>query len=99
MPNNQHILEVVIFTVKPEATANIVNIRKELHEYVKGYKGFIDMKQYYPVGDSQTFADIVTWDTLENALNAAKAFEAGDEKLQPIMQALEDVKFMGHFKP
>jgi heme-degrading monooxygenase HmoA len=99
MPNIQHILEIVIFTVKSAATTNIVNIRKELHAYVKGYKGFIEMKQYYPAGDSQTFADIVTWDTLENALNAAKAFEAGDEKLQPIMQALEDVKFIGHFKP
>lgn len=53
---------------------------------------------YCPM-DSDLYADIAKWDSHENAVAAAKAFESGDPRFLPYMNAIEHVSFMGHFVP
>lgn len=98
MPNDSHILEVAIFTVKKEFLKDIKMIREQVYETIQQFPGLISIEAYYPVNDSETYVDIVKWDSLENAMAAAKLFESGDERVMPMMQAIEEVKFMGHFK-
>ncbi len=99
MLNGQYILEVAIFTVKEDFVAKMPEIRDGLRIALKDFPGLMELDTFSPAEDNRTFADIAKWDTMENALAAAKAFENGDERFQPYMAAIEDLKFMGHFKP
>jgi len=99
MSNGQYVLEVAIFTVKEEFVDKMPTIRDGLRGALKDFPGLIALDTFSPIGDGRTFADIAKWDTMENALAAAKAFESGDERFLPYMAAIEELKFMGHFKP
>ena len=99
MSNKQYVLEVAIFTVKEEFKDKMPAIRDGLRIALKNFSGLIELDTFSPIDDNRIFADIAKWDTLENAMIAAKAFETGDERFQPYMEAIEDLKFMGHFKP
>ena len=96
---SSYILEVAIFTVKKEFVGKMPAIRDGLRVALKDFPGLIELDTFSPSGDDRTFADIAKWDTMGNALAAAKAFESGDERFQPYMAAIEDLKFMGHFRP
>lgn len=98
MLNKQYILEVAIFTVKEECVEKMPAIRNGLRDALKDFPGLIELETFSPSDDGRMFADIAKWDTLENAIAAAKAFESGDERFQPYMATIEEVKFMGHFK-
>jgi len=74
-------------------------LRNGLREALKNFPGMLELETYSPLDDGRIFADICKWDTLENALAAAKAFESGDERFLPYMEAIEELKFMAHFKP
>lgn len=93
---NSHVLEVAIFKAKPGA--DIPQLRQQLQETLLSFSGLIEFCGYSPLGDNQ-YADLVTWDSIESAKNAAAAFEAGDPRFMPYMEAIEEVVFMGHFKP
>ena len=99
MSNGQYVLEVAIFTVKEEFVGKMPAIRDGLRVALKDFPGLIELDTFSPTDDARTFADIAKWDTMENALAAAKAFESGDERFQPYMAAIKELKFMGHFKP
>lgn len=99
MQSNQYVLEVAIFTVKKEFVEQMPVIRDGLREALKDFPGLITLDTFSPIGDDNAFADLVKWDTLENAQAAAKAFTSGDKRFLPYMEAIEDVKFMGHFTP
>ncbi len=97
--SQQYVLEIAMFTVKEEFVAKMPAIREGLREALKGFSGLIELDTFSPIGDDRIFADIAKWDTMESALAAAKAFEDGDERFQPYMAAIDELKFMGHFKP
>ncbi len=99
MSNGQYVLEVAIFTVKEAFVGKMPAIRDGLRVALKDFSGLIELDTFSPAGDGRAFADIAKWDTMENALAAAEAFESGDERFQPYMAAIEELKFMGHFKP
>ncbi len=99
MSNKQYVLEVAIFTVKEEFVAKMPAIRNGLREALKGFPGLLELETFSPINNNRIFADVAKWDTLENAMAAAKAFESGDERFQPYMETIEELKFMGHFKP
>ena len=97
MSKQNHVLEIAIFTVKEEHVEKMVDLREGLRKALKGFPGLLELHTYAPVREGRIFADIAKWDTLENAMVAAKAFESGDERFMPYMSAIEELKFMGHF--
>ncbi len=99
MSNGKYVLEVAVFTVKEEFIGKMPAIRDGLRVALRDFSGLIELDTFSPVGDDRVFADIAKWETLEDAMVAAKAFESGDERFQPYMEAIEELKFMGHFEP
>lgn len=99
MTNEKFILEVAIFTVKKEYIDKMPEIRSGLRDALRGFSGLIELETFSPVDDNRVFADIAKWDTIDNAMAAAEAFESGDKRFQPYMETIEELKFMGHFKP
>ena len=97
MPKEGHIVEIAAFTVKQENINQVAEIRSAVIKSLTSFKGFISINCLLPINSSRIFADIVHWQTLEDAQIAAKAFEQGDERFIPYMQCIEDIKFMGHF--
>lgn len=98
MQDNNHILEVALFTVKDEFLDKLPVIRQGVRHLIKEFPGLISLETYTPAENANTFADIVKWDTLDHAKAAAAAFESGDKRFLPYMQVIESLKFMGHFK-
>ena len=96
---NNYILEVAVFVVKEEYVASIPQIRTGVREALRGFQGLLQLDTYSPVTDDRVFADIAKWDSLENAVAAAKAFESGDSRFLPYLNAIAELKFFGHFKP
>lgn len=94
-----YIVEVAIFTVKEEFLENIPLLRSGIQTALKSFSGFIELQGLSPLDDKRVFADFVKWESLNDAMAAAIAFESGDERFMPYMQAIEEVKFMGHFSP
>lgn len=99
MSNDQYVLEVAIFTVKEAFVSEMPAIRDGLRVALKDFPGLIELNTFSPIGEDRIFADIAKWDTMENAMAVAKAFENRDERFQSCMAAIEDLKFVGHFKP
>lgn len=97
MQQENHIIEIAIFTVKPEFINQMSDIRQGLRTVLKEFSGLISLETLQPVNSNRTYADVAKWQTLEDAQVAAKAFEEGDARFMPYMQTLEELKFMGHF--
>lgn len=96
---NNYVLEMAVFTVKEAEVKNMPHIRDGLRAALRDFKGLLQLDTYAPIGDDRVFADLAKWDNLENAVAAAKAFESGDERFLPYLQAIAEIKFFGHFKP
>ncbi len=96
---NNYVLEVAVFTVKEEEVKNMPKIRDGLRKALQDFKGLLQLDTYSPAGNDRVFADLAKWDCLENAVAASKAFESGDERFLPYLQAIAEIKFFGHFKP
>ena len=96
---NNHILEIAVFVVKEEYVDSMPHIRNGLRAALKNFKGLLHLDMYAPAGGDRVFADIAKWDSLENAVAAAKAFENGDERFLPYLKAIAEIRFFGHFKP
>ena len=73
MKTNEHVLEVAIFTVKQEFVEAMPEIRTGLRKALKGFAGLLELNTYSPIDSNRTFADMAKWDTLENALAAARS--------------------------
>lgn len=98
MQHNCHVLEVAIFKVKPAHAGHITALRAGVREALQSFPGLIEFAGYQ-ASDAGMYADIVKWETQAHAMAAAQAFESGDPRFQPYMQAIEQVAFMGHFAP
>ncbi|MBI3561548.1 MAG: hypothetical protein HY080_07530 [Gammaproteobacteria bacterium] len=95
---NDYVLEVAVFSVKEEYIHRIPQIRNGLRKALKDFKGLLQVDSYSPVGDDRVFADIAKWESLENAIVASQAFESGDPRFLPYLEAIAEIKFFGHFK-
>lgn len=96
---NNHVLEIAVFVVKEEYVESMPHIRNGLRAALKNFKGLLQLDMYAPTGDDRVFADIAKWDSLENAVAAATAFESGDERFLPYLKAIAEIRLFGHFKP
>jgi len=99
MNNPEYILDVAVFTVKEEFVAQLPALREDLRKALKDFSGFLSLENLSPIGESRTFVDLAKWDTLESVKAVAQAFESGDERFLPLMEAVEELNFMGYFQP
>jgi len=99
MNNPEYVLDVAVFTVKEEYVAQLPAIREGLRQALKDFSGFLGLESLSPIGDSRTFVDLAKWDTMESVKVVAQAFESGDERFLPLMEAVEELNFMGYFQP
>lgn len=99
MPHPDHVLELAIFTVKPEYVAQMPELRDGLREALKSFPGLIAYRGYCPMNDQRTFVDIADWQTYEHAADVARAFNEGDPRFSAYMAAIESLSFMNHFVP
>jgi hypothetical protein len=98
MPN-QHVLEVAIFTVKAAFAEQLPALRDGLRQALRDFPGLLEFCAYSPLGSELQFADLAKWDCLTNAQAAADAFASGDPRFAPYMHAIDNLVFMGHFRP
>jgi hypothetical protein len=68
------------------------------HEPTDKTMSVLEFQAYTPMLDG-CYADIAKWESYECAHAAAQAFEFGDPRFLPYMQAMESLIFMGHFAP
>ena len=99
MNKPDYVLDVAVYTVKEEFISQLPTIRAELRQVLKGFSGFLGLESLSPIGDSRTFVDLAKWDTMESVKVVAQAFENGDERFIPLMEAVEEMNFMGYFQP
>lgn len=99
MSAQDYIVEIVVFTVKQAFVARLAEIRRAVLQDLRSLEGLLELTPCAPVDNGPVFADVVKWDSLAHAQAAAQAFERGDPRFLPYIEAIEEVKFMGHFKP
>ena len=99
MNNPDYVLGLAVFTVKEEFINQMPAITAAYREALNGFSGLVSLETVSPMGESKTFSHIAKWDTMESAKVVADAFENGDERFMPLMQASEELNFMGYFQP
>ena len=99
MTPNSHVLELAIFTVKPGFEERMPELRAMLREVLRDFCGLLEFLPYAPMASGRVFADLAKWDSLQSAQAVAEAFEKGDPRFAPYVQAIETLTFMGHFRP
>lgn len=92
------VLEVALFTVKPASIAHMPQLRDALRQTLKDFPGVLSYHALQAHPGSDQFADLVRWDSLAHAKAAQQAFEQGDPRFLPYMQAIERLDFMGHYE-
>lgn len=98
MPNDNPVLELALFTVKPEYLSRMPRLRDGLRETLKDFPGLIEYRAYCPLSE-RTYADLATWQSHEHAAAVARAFNEGDARFAEYSAAIESLVFMGHFLP
>jgi len=99
MNNPDYVLDLAVYTVKEEFISQLPTIRENLGQTLKEFSGFLSLESLSPIGDSRTVVDLAKWDTMESVEIVAQAFQSGDERFLPLMEAVEELNFMGYFKP
>ena len=87
--------EVVFYQIKAEKVENYASISKIADEFLKTRQGFISRLVKQDHNDNSIFLDIVEWETLEDAQNAAEAFKK-EASLMPFFDAFEKVISFNH---
>lgn len=93
------VLELAVFTVKPEAQAQMPRLREQLRAAIAQFPGLIDYQPFSPIGEDDRFVDIARWQDLASAQAAAQAFAGGDARFAPYLAAIEELHLMRHFVP
>ncbi|WP_110970011.1 hypothetical protein [Pseudomonas huaxiensis] len=99
MSHDTHVLELAIFTVKPQFVGQMPDLRDSLREALKSFPGLIAYRGYCPMDQGRMFVDIAEWENHECAVAVASAFNNGDRRFAGYMNAIESLSFMSHFVP
>jgi heme-degrading monooxygenase HmoA len=99
MNKPEYVLDVAVYDVKEEFVAQLPAVREGLKQTLKSFSGFLSLETLTPIGESRTFVDLAKWDSMESVKAVADAFQNGDERFLPLMEAVDELKFMGYFQP
>ena len=92
------VVEIAILTVEDQFTDKLEFFREGLRVSLRDFPGLLEMMTMTPVPGSISYADIVTWDTINSAMAAVKAFEQRGERFAPYSDATGELQFIGHFR-
>lgn len=101
MRTEKYIAELVVYKIKPEAEKKYITvIIDHFRKLVMSFDGFISYEFFQSCRDSLTFMDLVLWDTLENAENAAKKVKEiqHDKSFKDYIESFEKVEIFNHFQ-
>lgn len=93
------VLELAVFTVKPEARADMPILRMQLRAVIAQFPGLIDYQPFSPMDGDDRFVDIAHWQDLASAQAVTQAFAEGDARFAPYMAVIEELQLMQHFLP
>jgi heme-degrading monooxygenase HmoA len=96
MESKNHIIELVVYRVKSNPTDNKQIVINKTNAGLVKLDGFIYRKVYQSTEDPNLLFDFVAWDTLENAINAAKNMSKIPE-LGDFIQLIEKTELFEHF--
>lgn len=93
------VLELAVFTVKPDARADMPMLREQLRATIAQFPGLINYQPFSPMDGDDRFVDIAHWQDMASAQAVAQAFASGDARFAPYMDAIDELQLMQHFLP
>ncbi|MEM6362227.1 MAG: GyrI-like domain-containing protein [Bacteroidota bacterium] len=91
------VYELVVYKIKSDYSDTYDEVLEEARQYILKFPGLIEHQTFRSSENSLVFMDLVKWNSLEEALEAAKKLENMKE-LAPFMGAFEEIKIMDHFE-
>ncbi len=88
--------EIVIFQIKADQLGNLSQLLTESNAFLKNQQGLLSRKTLQDEKDATMLVDIVEWESLEDALQAADKFPKLPA-LQSFFKAIEKVHSFGHY--
>lgn len=95
--NDTKVYELVVYKIKSAYSDNFDEVLREARSCIQKFPGMVEHQTYRSSESSLVFMDLVKWNSMEMAKNAAEQFEK-IEDLVPFMKAFEEIKFMDHFE-
>lgn len=94
-----YVLELAVFTVKPDARQRMPALRQQLRAALADFPGLLDYRAYAPLDGDEQFVDLAHWLDLASAQAAADAFASGDARFAPYAAAIAELQVMRHLVP
>lgn len=92
---HQRVIEIAYGMIKSKAVPDFTRLNAEALAEAASFDGYVSSQSYVSVADSSVFLDIVEWESLEQARQAAKIFEK-DERFAAYVRAIEKVTYFDH---
>ncbi|MEM8565112.1 MAG: GyrI-like domain-containing protein [Bacteroidota bacterium] len=91
------VYELVVYKIKSEYSDTYDEVLEEARQYILKFPGLIEHQTFRSSENTMVFMDLVKWNSLKEAVDAAKKLETMKE-LSPFMAAFEEIKIMDHFE-
>ena len=91
------VYELVVYRIKNDYKDQYQEALSAARKFVQKQPGLITYQTFRSTENNTLFMDLVTWNSLEEALRAAKKVEQAEE-MADFMKAFEEIKFMEHFE-
>jgi heme-degrading monooxygenase HmoA len=92
----QRSMEVVIYVVRREMEVEFPAAHRRVRDEMSRLPGFVSAETLRSVDAERTYVDLWTWDSVENARSAHRAF-AGLASAEPFLRVVESVSHSGHY--
>lgn len=94
--SQNHVVELVIYQIKPENKEDFPTLLPQVRKTVRQMKGFVSYKNFRAAKAENTIMDLVVWESLEDAKNAANQVREIAE-FQPFMNIIDNVVSFDHY--
>ncbi len=91
------VYELVVYRIKASYQDSYDEVLHEARECIMKFPGIIEYQTFRSAEDNLLFMDLVKWNSLAEAKEAAQKLEEIKE-LAPFIAAFEEIKFMNHFE-
>ncbi|MEM9858498.1 MAG: GyrI-like domain-containing protein [Bacteroidota bacterium] len=91
------VYELVVYKIKSEYTDTYDEVLEVARQHFLRFSGLIEHQTFRSSENDLVFMDLVKWNSLEEALEAARKLETMKE-FAPFMAAFEEIKIMDHFE-
>ncbi len=91
------ILELVLYTVKPEALGAVRTHNNRAYRALSQWDGFLSGATFQSLENANTFADYYLWSGMEQARNAAERFKSAPE-VRDFLDCIGETIVFRHFE-